>query len=123
MTASVDSFPRPEQLALTGAADLMPKPFSFEELLARVEHRIRFLNEAQADSGPAGCPSAKSHSTNSNSGRRWNSPSKKALCIRIRAKCGAMQIDVALGLDRPILAVQPKQHREPSEEFAALIVF
>jgi len=75
----------------------MPKPFSFEELLARVKRRIRSLNEAQADSGSAGCPSEKSHSTNSNSGRRWNSPSMKALYIRIRAKSGASQIDVSLG--------------------------
>jgi DNA-binding response OmpR family regulator len=33
-----------------GADDFMPKPFSFEELLARVKRRIRSPNEAQAES-------------------------------------------------------------------------
>lgn len=82
INVSGDSFPRPKQLALT-AADFMPKLSSFEELLARVNCRIGLLDESQADSGSVGCPSAKTRSTNSNSGRRWNSPSTRALYIQI----------------------------------------
>ena len=59
MSANVDSFPRPKQLAMTGAADFMPKLISFEEILARVKQRIRFLNAAKAGSGSDGYLSAK----------------------------------------------------------------